>query len=499
MLKDDCLDFVIGYAAKDIAKLLDDPSNEEARWQLAEYARKNVGRLGGLCRDADFKDEFLTFFGPFKYDFISRFLMILFRDGIQGNREAVDTTRKIYRIVARDEYNWIKRQKSLQIHDVMLFVGFPETEEDDDNMDFMHRIVCLAQVLGIPLEFEIGWQLFYSAQLKGLKAGMIPLKNMYQNYLDQRKKYRDLFRTAYSDFDDELCKIMFQVGSWQLWFYDGLERGANMEEFANVLREDGEDPIRSATAYLKICGYEPTKDLVSAIASQVDYIRMFTAKNLSNRMFSLQCLNLFGGALDESALDEEKLSAQTINELAQIGLLEKLKEENSELKNKLTNEKGKNRAFHEELNRLRKREEEHDLYASKMKKRVDLRDQELDALRRALLRNDEPGLNRSEDDMIALLSSKNACLIGGHPNWVNKIRVLLPNWKYFEAGELRSRDSSSIVGMDCAYIFTGHLDHTTYYKVIQIVRSADVPIGYIDSVNIRKSLEQFCAVFDNSD
>lgn len=88
------------------------------------------------------------------------------------------------------------------------------------------------------------------------------------------------------------------------------------------------------------------------------------------------------------------------------------------------------------------------------------------------------------------LNMKKVTIVGGHINWVQKMKKLFPNWTYISPNVSVSNDSRWIVGSDFVYFFTDTLSHSVYNSFIQVVRDKDVAFGYIHGVNIEANVKQ---------
>ena len=88
------------------------------------------------------------------------------------------------------------------------------------------------------------------------------------------------------------------------------------------------------------------------------------------------------------------------------------------------------------------------------------------------------------EGMKRVIAGKNVIIIGGHINWINKLKKEFPNWKYLDANISRTNDSKLVEGADMVYFFSNHLSHSTYDKFVKLVRENRIPFGYMHSVNM---------------
>lgn len=473
----------------------------EARVDLAYYARRNLSRLGSLAKESDFSPETHSIFFPGMYDVYPRLFLFLLRDAAQGNADALQVCRTIFRKIYRDDYNYVKRLHVLSFRALGEYTWSPEDDEDDEDysdVDTCIRIICMAKILSVPFEPEDPWEgiiedCFSRDEAKEQLAG-------FRAILEKRKKALENARNHFSYPLLEDYVMLMKLAEQVNMIYNNLEKSEDVNALKEVLVEDA-DVHLAARTYLDLWAAEwpATEEFLDSFAYLIEYIRQTYIDDLSNRMFMATALNLFGDSNPAPDIDISRQILQSVsaqNNKIDVEQINLLRRENAELKSRLNVEKGKNRSFHEQVDELRKQTDEHSYRAAELEKQTEDRDKELEALRRLLFKNDEelkPSI--SDEEMIAYLSSQKACVIGGHPNWLNKIRALLPGWKYIAAAGLQNKDAAFLAGLDCVFIFTDHLDHKTYNKVMQVVRPTGVPIGYITSVNLRLSLEQFYASF----
>ncbi len=84
-------------------------------------------------------------------------------------------------------------------------------------------------------------------------------------------------------------------------------------------------------------------------------------------------------------------------------------------------------------------------------------------------------------------TEKDTVVIGGHPDWINKMHSLLPKVKFY--GD-RAPDRGSLKHCDVLWFQTKIcLSHPTFYKVIEMAKSLHVPICYCRSFGIYSSAE----------
>lgn len=107
------------------------------------------------------------------------------------------------------------------------------------------------------------------------------------------------------------------------------------------------------------------------------------------------------------------------------------------------------------------------------------------------LSQEPPAIEESKlEDMKSIIAEKSVIIIGGHVNWINKLKKEFPKWRYLDANISRANDSKLVEGADMVYFFTDHLSHGTYGKFVKLVRENRIPFGYMHSVNMDTLVRQ---------
>lgn len=93
-------------------------------------------------------------------------------------------------------------------------------------------------------------------------------------------------------------------------------------------------------------------------------------------------------------------------------------------------------------------------------------------------------------DMKKCIVERKIAIIGGHVNWINKLKKDFPKWRYLDANIKRSNYSETFEDVEKVYFYTDHLSHGTYGKFIAMVREKDIPFGYLHTVNMDALIRQ---------
>lgn len=163
--------------------------------------------------------------------------------------------------------------------------------------------------------------------------------------------------------------------------------------------------------------------------------------------------------------------------------------------------------YEKELERLRKENEQQKEELYKTKKELSDKDtllekqankrtvekQELNDLRELIfaLTNDagEEKPNQKPSTAFPYHTQKKHVVFGGHPTWLKAIKPMLPDVKFIEGVP----SSEQIKGAEMVWLQTNYMSHKAFYKIIDIVRSKNIPLRYFTSASAAKGAEQVVA------
>jgi len=90
----------------------------------------------------------------------------------------------------------------------------------------------------------------------------------------------------------------------------------------------------------------------------------------------------------------------------------------------------------------------------------------------------------STEEMKTVIAQKKYLIVGGHINWVNKLKSEFPTWSFVIPGSTNTVDESIVMNKDRIFFFTDHLGHSTYNRFIALAREKNIPFSYIHGVNM---------------
>lgn len=79
-------------------------------------------------------------------------------------------------------------------------------------------------------------------------------------------------------------------------------------------------------------------------------------------------------------------------------------------------------------------------------------------------------------------------IVGGHPNFHNKLQKYIPGWKKYPP---RSKvPAECVYGSDIIVFYTDHIDHSTYLGVIAEARRSSCKLLYVHNVNMESAIKK---------
>ena len=168
---------------------------------------------------------------------------------------------------------------------------------------------------------------------------------------------------------------------------------------------------------------------------------------------------------------------------------EEYMEEINQLRKKL-HEKEQENTF---LRELYKNAKASQIKQENLQKEYENQREELKALRDFAYKSSkeiEVQKQESIEDMKKAIKNRKILIVGGHINWINKLQKNFPGWSIIPANASRTVDAKILDGIEKAYFFTDHLDHSNYGKYISICRDKHIPFGYLHVVNIDMMIQQ---------
>lgn len=160
-----------------------------------------------------------------------------------------------------------------------------------------------------------------------------------------------------------------------------------------------------------------------------------------------------------------------------------------ELRKKVHALEGDNVALRSEIAGRRKLQEEN----KRVSEALETANRERAALRSHLYNMTEDEQEPDEQSVEAMkqeISKLKIVIIGGHSNWVNKVKREFPDWSFVNPTASGTVDVTIVENADKIYFFTDILEHSTYHRYVNVLRGKSLSFGYIHGVNLEKNIRQ---------
>lgn len=169
-------------------------------------------------------------------------------------------------------------------------------------------------------------------------------------------------------------------------------------------------------------------------------------------------------------------------------------EELDKLRRKVHKLESDNSSLRASLAEKRRLEEE----SKDIRKQLDASNRELAVLRNYvynLTESDNPITDKTIESMKETIASYRIVIVGGHSNWLSKMKKEFPDWIFVNPKASGSTDVSIVDKADYVYFFTDTISHSTYHQFMNIIRERKINFGYIHGVNIERNIRDIYVDF----
>lgn len=456
---------------------------------------------------------------------------VIFGASSHQDKDASDILLNIYKTHYKTEYNQLKKFHKLTDDDIISI--FNVTTETITPIFDIVRVVCMAQLMNKQIDepcypfiencnavadeiMEDYFAQFNSdeddAVLKKRFEKILSLFPFYNNEKFVMEDVLEKYTASYKQAGDFInyTLVDFKIGMDEL---DFLSENPFLK---GMTHEDYIDEAIKVTNILYKCfplNYEnelSRDDKIKAIIKNDEYFNLLVGLYRTVEYFSciikdmLNTFDLSLGLTGESNGVSEKFLNQKVKtpELIQTDVpvntqTSVQEQENGEvsnnnfivmdLKSKLKIQKSEILSLREEIAELKKQIfiQETSLSEAKSEK------SELIHLRNYLhnlTEKDEAESYDNLDEMKSFISQKSVCIIGGHQNWINKLKKDFPDWVYIVPKIGPSFNPTPLLKSDYIYFFTDILKHGTYYSCIATCRENNLNYDYIHGINLEKMI-----------
>ena len=437
-----------------------------------------------------------------------KILNVMYNAAKSGDPYSMELMKYLYKTYHKKEYQQLKRFRKITVHEI-----FSLSEMEDLGCDFysMARILGMCVIYGIELD--------ENCSLLYLLLG----KNRKELDKEQERDFYEFPDGLYQECYDQVAEWMGRRANTVKTYHKEMKNYLRAERFAEfcLSRQGYPDD------YLYRCNieYEGIERLLAqtlALLKSAYPNEEFTFEEVQTYSMIANCIDavvsicdgynenlseMFGIAPDLFRIDECLFKPENI-----------AYKENQKAKNEakpiniapVADKDVKEEDYLREINdlrcRLREKDEEckhfRQLYEQSKNSLHDAQEaiaqhsnymEELITLRNYVygLSQEAPPIEEDKlEDMKRVIAEKSIIIIGGHVNWINKLKKEFPSWRYLDANISRANDNKLVEGADMVYFFTDHLSHGTYGKFARLVRENGIPFGYMHSVNMESLVRQ---------
>jgi len=447
-----------------------------------------------------------------------RFVMSLIVNAINGGSEySKALVLYLYKTYYRKEYKDLKRFSTLSRDEVIALAKPEEQTNQYSWTTAIARILFVSRLMGIEIKkdcntFYMSFNLLLNDQREEERSKFSDeLGETYQDTLKEVEEKFDIDRLY--KIDSKINKFLGNALKWAGYneyyvdFCDDEDMGmtARIAETLNILRKTypskkdytEEELVLYGTIFRTVCALTCNNDYVAENMHSVIYgendeyydddetmfhpqeikVRNTSPKN-PNITVEITKTNNDNALFYAEKLSENKKYIDEITELTRK--VHKLQDDNEELKERA-------------LGKKKLEEENKELY-----EKLESATRELAALRTHvynLTESEEEKDNASYEEMREALKDKRIIVIGGHSNWISKVKTEFPNWVFVNPSATGSTDTSIVDKADKVFFFTDLISHSTYYRYMNIVKERKVNFGYIHGVNVEKNIKQIYREF----
>lgn len=134
-----------------------------------------------------------------------------------------------------------------------------------------------------------------------------------------------------------------------------------------------------------------------------------------------------------------------------------------------------------------------------IRKQLEASNRELAVLRNYvynLTENDNSIPDKPIESMKETIAGYRIVIVGGHSNWLSKMKKEFPDWIFVNPKASGSTDVSIVDKADYVYFFTDTISHSKYYQFMNVIRERKINFGYIHGVNIEKNIRDIYLDFE---
>ena len=419
-----------------------------------------------------------------------------------GSKYTANLFKYLYKTYYKKEYKQLKRFSELKAADILAL----SSDDEDLNPETIARIITIGEIMGMKISHSCD-----------------PLYRYLNDYNERELRFSYFDNKLLDDFENRIDaaeKELYRVFGDDSAIYKGIDKASRFSKKALNLYSFCSD-------YMDLCD-DLDEDFVNSMSETIMFLRKmypdreFSGEeiatynelyhairalvgNAENLNFRLRELIYGKEAAHRFEVHPPKFNPDEIEEVHEKAPVQK-----SEIKpvKKNTSESYSEASLVAEIESLRRKlhSQENEIKGLRVelsgKIKLSEENKRLSAQnesdRKELIALRDYVYNLTEDDMedetkplqeiVDVLKEQRIIIIGGHPNWVNKMKSYFPDWEYISPSPTGTITASVVDKADKVYFFTDTISHAAYYKYINAVRERNVNFGYIHGVNVEKCI-----------
>ncbi len=460
-----------------------------------------------------------------------RLLGIVLNASRQNSITAQELLRIAYKTYHKAEYNQLKRFKVLKKTDIDTLCGLGRYGDYDEDMDEdeeclihlksfykMARILTIAPLFGIQMDkscvlsyeflntcyetiqddYEENLKNEQEAEQEELNA--VDLLELHEIFTEKGKLLDDVSlkkckkAVKYTNYLIEKFGLgenyqLYEIDEVE-WKYSDLQE--EIEEAYTNFKE--KYPNQSITAET-LQYYMVIEHLIHNFSDKIQDLNNFISMifDTHSDLFNKEHFDFI---TEEDTQSKNKRIEEPVNkEIKEVKISGELSQELAELKAKVAEQK-------EIIKQIRSLYEEEKVKNEKIIKQQAQYEQEhgeLIALRNHIYEATDSDMPQKEEDISEIkdrIKDKRIIIIGGHTNWLNKLKEEFPEWKFYPSNANSTINNNVLLEADMIFFFTDTLSHSGYYRFINKIQSQKLPFGYIHTVNIENNIRQIAKDLD---
>lgn len=441
-----------------------------------------------------------------------KILRLIYNGGKLGDLYCVELIKYLYKTYYKKEYNQLKRFSTISTDEIF---SLAEDEWEGYSYETMGRILGMCQFMGIKLNEDCS-------------ILFLLLDKERKEWISEDDELRE-----YVDIDDDLfSECVAQVELWNEQ-YKG-----NFKHYQKAHKEYTTWTNFMGMVFCK-CGYRYDYNFFCkrkntslavkmgwtlALLRTIDDKKEYTSEEVQRYTVLYEAVDaltavadsfqeevdiLLGEEPDDFAFEDSLFKPKNVNykqpeekkktvkkvitNVAPVSMgaasEEDYLKEIAELRKKVNEQAQENKALREQNRQMKKTQMQTDKLISKYQSERD----ELVALRNFAYKSDQDAEKIAEGtlvDMQKVIADKDIVIIGGHINWINKLKKMFPKWMFIHPDSYKGVDGKKLENKEHVYFFTNYMNHISYIKFIGIVRERKIPFGYLGSRNVDQLVKQ---------